>query len=81
MGRRFAAPDDKLECRIKPLAFRQGDIDQILDLLGTRPRNTAQQDRVTKGRRIVLGREIEMSEPQPLVGECEELVGTYKAAV
>jgi len=49
---RFAAPDDELKRRIKPLAFRQGDVDEILDLFRTRRRNTAQQDGMAEGRRI-----------------------------
>src|SRR6266851_8842335 len=33
---RLAAPDDQLERRVEALAFREGDIDEVLDLLATR---------------------------------------------
>ena len=77
--RRLAAPDHELERRIEALAFRQGDIDQILNLLGAGGADPAQQYRMTKGRRVVFGREIEMPEPQLLVGQRQKLVKRRRA--
>src|SRR5436190_20968338 len=71
--RRFAAPDHQLERRIEALAFREGDIDQILDLLGARGADAAQQYGVTERWGIIPGREIEMAEPHLFVGQCQQL--------
>src|SRR5436190_14039330 len=50
---RLAAPDHQLEGRIEALAFGEGDIDKLLDLLGARSGETAQQDRIAERRRGV----------------------------
>jgi hypothetical protein len=50
------------------------DIDQVLDLLGAGGTDPAQQDRIAERRRGVARREIEMPEPQPFVGQRQELV-------
>src|SRR5215472_10742476 len=70
---RFAAPDDELKGGIETLTFRKSDIDQILDLFGARRGYSAQQHGVTEGRGILLRREIEMTEPQLLIGGRQKL--------
>src|SRR5438309_1850424 len=61
--RRLAAPDHQLERRVESLAFRERDVDELLDLLGARGGDPAQEDRVAERRRGVARGEIEMSEP------------------
>src|SRR5437870_11053640 len=71
---RLAAPDHQLEGRVEALAFGQGNIDEVLDLLGARHADAAQQHGVAEGGRGLAGREIEMAEPQPLISERQQLV-------
>src|SRR5260370_4404321 len=70
----LAAPDDQLERRVEALAFRQRDIDELLDLLEARRRDPAQQDRIAERRRGVARGEIAIAGPQPLIGERQKLV-------
>src|SRR6266436_4181708 len=78
---RLAAPRDELECRIEALAFRQGDIHEILDLFVARCCDAAQQHRVSEGRRVVLRRKIKMPEPKFLVSQRQELVDSTPATL
>src|SRR5579872_291531 len=79
--RRFAAPDHQLEGRIEALAFGEGDIDEILDLLGAGGADATQQYRITKGRRGLAGGKIEMAEPHLFVGQRQQLVKRAAAAL
>src|SRR5216684_56849 len=71
---RLAAPDHELEGRVEALAFGEGDVDEVLDLLGARHADAAQQHGVAEGGRGLAGGEVEMAEPQALIGERQQLV-------
>src|SRR5690606_7362089 len=58
------APEHELEGGIEALAFRDGEVDQILELLDAGAAGAAQQHRVPEGQEIVLLRHPEMAQPQ-----------------
>src|SRR6516162_831724 len=74
LGQAICRPRRQIGTPGRSARTQKCNINKILDLLGTRRRDAAQQNRVTEGGRIVLRGEIEMSQPQPFVGECKKFV-------
>src|SRR5262245_28440329 len=73
LSRRLPAPNNELKCRVNSLAFGPGNNDKVLDLLGACRGDAAQQHGMAKRRRVLLGGEVEMPEPQLFVGKRQQL--------
>src|SRR5262249_30341738 len=67
----------ELKGRKEALAFVEGNVDHVLELLGGNQTGTSCEEGVANDRHKRLQAELEVSEPTALVGECQQAISLY----